>query len=295
MEKIDFVFQTDSQVIEDTYSENPNYLIEYSDNNKLGDKYCILYFSSNDIYFPNDEQSFRDQLLKKNKFEWYNTRIEKGEKHIFLRDIKKQWYLTGINQKINTIEKLYQFLQTETNGYKIIALGSSAGGFAAVLIGSMLNAEIIYTFNGQFMLSDLLSSSSKKYSSARIDPIIYREQNNPEINQYYSLRPYIKNAKSIYYFYSDRSNWDLDQFNHVSDFKIQFIPFRTSHHGIPFLRTNLKRILNKPTEQLQGFIGKVNNPFLFSIKIDGLFKTTKDIASLVLKLISRKILTQKLS
>jgi len=290
MAKIDFVFQTDSQIIEEAYSSNPNYLIEFSGKNGTGDQYCILYFSSNDIYFPNDEQSFKNQLLKKNKFEWYNTRIEKGKKHIFLRDIKKQWYLTGINHEINSIEKLAAFLRKETKGYKTIALGSSAGGYAAVLLGSMINAETIYTFNGQFMLNDLLSTSSEK-----IDPIIFREQNNPEINQYYSLRPFIKNTKSIHYFYSDRSDWDLVQFNHVSDFKIQFIPFRTSHHGIPFLKTNLNRILNRSTEQLQGFVGKVNNPFLFSIKIDGLLKTTKDIIVMVLKLILRKISTQKSS
>jgi len=289
MEVTDFVFQTDSEIIKEAYNQNPNFLIEYSEKKDNVDKYCILYFSSNYIYYPNIEEEFKNQIIDKNKFEWFNTRILKGEKHIFIRDIKKQWYLTGINKKINSIEKLYEFLLAETLGYKIISLGSSAGGYAATLFGSMLNAEMILTFNGQFMLSDLLTGYSKKYSSEKIDPIIYRERNNPAINKYYSLRRYIKNSKNIYYFYSDRSDWDIDQFNHISDIGLQYIPFRTKHHGIPFLKTNLNSILNLSTEKMQVFVGKINNPILFSIKIDGLSKTIKYLTILVFKYIFKKL------
>ena len=290
MEKVDFVFQTDSEIIAEAYTQNPNYLIEFSAETEPDDQYCILYFSSNDIYYPNNVETFRAQILNKNKFEWYQTRIKKGKKHIFLRDIKKQWYLTGINHEINTIEKLAEFLRKETGGYKIIALGSSAGGFAAVLLGSMLNAETLYTFNGQFMLNDLILRSSEM-----IDPIIFREQENPEINTYYSLKAHIRKPERIYYFYSNSSKLDVPNFEHIKDLDINFIPFRTSHHGIPFLKTNLNRLLNFPIGEIQGFVGKVNHPLFFSLKIDGLFKTMKDIIVMGLKLISRKILTQKLS
>jgi hypothetical protein len=294
MEARNLIFQIDSEIIADTYSQYPNYLIEYSEKAKNAEKYCIIYFSSNDLYYPNDEQTFRNKVLKKNKFEWYNTRISKGEKHIFIRDIKKQWYLTGINKKINSIEKLYEFLLNETVGYKVVALGSSAGGFAAVLLGSMLNAETILTFNGQFMLSDLLGSSCKRLTSEILDPIIFREKNNPEINKYYSLIPYIKNSKSIYYFYSARSEWDIDQFIHISDLNLQFIPFKTNHHGIPFLKTNLKNLLNMSVDKLQEFEGKEINPIIFSIKIDGIYKTTKDLIPIVLKQLYKRFFSQNL-
>lgn len=292
MEPSELIFQVDSEVVRNAYSQLTNYLIEYSECNDVSENFCIIYFSSNEIYYPNNEQTFRSQVLDKNKFEWYRTRIQKGKKHIFLRDIIKQWYLTGINNKISTIEKLADFLKKETEGYKVITIGSSAGGFAAVLFGSMLNAETIYTFNGQFLLSDLLSSSAKKYSSEKIDPIIYREQHNPKINKYYSLRPYIQDPKRIYYLYSDRSPWDLVQFNHVSDLNIRFIPFRTSHHGIPFLKTNLAVILNMTSDQLNPFVAKINNPILFSIRIDGLFKTTKDFMEIVYNYFFRKFFGQ---
>jgi hypothetical protein len=157
------------------------------------------------------------------------------------------------------------------------------------LLGSMLNAETIFTFNGQFMLSDLLSSSSKKISSEIIDPIIYREKNNPEINKYYSLRPYIKDSKSIYYFYSAQSDWDVEQFKHISDFNLQFIPFSTDHHGVPFLKSNLKILLNMPIDKTQRYVGKAISPITFSIIIDGPLKTTKDLIIILVKYIRKRV------
>ena len=110
METKSIVFQVDSKEVEQIYDNSKNYLIEYSSGKSNNENYCIIYFSSNDIYYPNNERAFINQIAVKNKFEWYNTRISKGVKHIFVRDIKKQWYLTGINKEINNIDKLFQFL-----------------------------------------------------------------------------------------------------------------------------------------------------------------------------------------
>lgn len=284
MEKISTVFQTDSKIIADTYSTNANYLIEYSKTENLKDKYCVLYFSSNDIYFPNTKETFQNQLLDKNKFEWYGKRIDKGTKHVFLRDIKKQWYLTGINQEYNSIEKLSQFLKKETEGFKIITLGSSAGGYAAVLFGSLLNAERIYTFNGQFQIGNLLQTSVEA-----INPIIFREQFNPAINQYFSLRSFIKKPNCIFYFFSDRSKGDINQFNHIADLGVQTISFRTSHHGIPFLKSNLKYVLNATEDSIRNLVDNVQYPLLFSFKIEGVIKSLYSLFKQTHKYLSRKI------
>ena len=55
-------------------------------------------------------------IVEKNFFEWYNLRIEKAYKHIFVRDVFKQWYLSGINQSIDSPERLIEFLKNETDG-----------------------------------------------------------------------------------------------------------------------------------------------------------------------------------
>ena len=48
-------FQADSDMVWSVYQNNSNYKIEYDD--KCADKdYCAVYFCSNDIYFPNNEE-----------------------------------------------------------------------------------------------------------------------------------------------------------------------------------------------------------------------------------------------
>lgn len=278
------VFQTDSLEVNEVYKQNTNYLIEYSDTKLVSEKYCALYFSSHDIYYPNTAEAFQNQLLRKNKFEWYGTRIEKAEKHIFLRDIKKQWYLSGVNSRLSTVEKLTEFLKEETSGYRIIAVGSSAGGFAAVLFGQLLQAETIFSFNGQFHVSDLLESSSEN-----LNPLVFREQLNPEINKYYSLHSFIKNPASVFYFYSNKSTWDLLQYNHVADLQINFIAFKTNHHGIPFLKIALPKVIAMNHSQLKTITNRLNNPLFFTIHSVGLIKTKLFILKELVRVIKSKL------
>lgn len=268
VEKSPFVFQTDSDSIKKALN-SPNYIIEYSDtSNNTKDKFCVIYFSSNNIYYPNTKEEFQKSIVKKNKYEWYGSRIEKGAKHIFIRDIQKQWYLQGINNELNTIDKIISFLRSETEGYKIIMLGSSAGGYAAVLIGSILNADKILTFNGQFQLLDLLETSSEA-----VDPIVFRRQNDSDYNKYYSLKKYMKNPNSIFYFLSNKSSWDLFNKGHIEEMGVNIISYKTDNHGIPFVKSALPYVLQSSKEELSKLSGKSFDPVLFSIKYGGIVPT----------------------
>lgn len=149
-----YVFQVDSDIVQQVYNEQNNFLIEYD--NQGNKNWCAIYFCSNDIYYPNTEEIFRKRIVEKNFFEWYHSRINMASKHIFVRDVFKQWYLMGINAKINTPEKLTEFLRKETEGYNIVTIGSSAGGYAAILHGSLLSAKYILAFNPQFEIKSLL-------------------------------------------------------------------------------------------------------------------------------------------
>jgi hypothetical protein len=66
---------------------------------------CIIYFSSNAIYFPNDRAAFCQKIVKENRFEWKNNILKSARKVIFIRDVLKSWYLKGISSNINLIEK----------------------------------------------------------------------------------------------------------------------------------------------------------------------------------------------
>lgn len=71
---------------------------------------------------------------------------EKAAKQIFVRDIYKNFCIEGINAEFNSHYKVAEKLKMLTQGYKVVTVGSSAGGFMAILFGCLLNAEAIYAF-----------------------------------------------------------------------------------------------------------------------------------------------------
>lgn len=50
-----FVFQVDAGIVNEVYTNQPNYLIAY--NEQVPKEYCVVYFSSNDLYYPNNDLS----------------------------------------------------------------------------------------------------------------------------------------------------------------------------------------------------------------------------------------------
>jgi len=263
-----FVFQVDSQIVKNIYNQSPNYLIEYDEK---GDKnICAIYFSSNNIYFPNTEDIFKKRIIERNFFEWYKCRINKASKHIFIRDLFKQWYLQGINKNINSPTRLREFLEKETYGYQTIMIGSSAGGYAAVLYGSILKAKKIITFNPQFEIKSLLQKSNET-----VNPLIFRLRNTDK-KEYYDISKWINSSIPIFYFYSEKSIWDQEQNVFIGNHNgIHKIIFNSSHHGIPFLKVALHKTINMPIENLKKLTKHKNSPLWFTIRMVGWKNTVK--------------------
>ena len=285
MENIISVFQSDSQEVNEYYRNNPNFIIQYSqiddpDAKRERKSYCAIYFSSHDIYYPNHPEAFKKQLVDRNRFEWYGTRIKKARKHIFVRDIKKQWYLNGINKELNSIEKVYEMLKVETKGYEVVTVGSSAGGYAAILFGQLLKARSIFSFNGQTQLYDLLETSNESKN-----PIVFRKKNDSSVNSYFSLKKYISSPENIFYFYSNKSDWDLIQYEHIKHLDMHFLGFKTSHHGIPFVKVSIPKVINLESEKLQSLAKENHSPIFFSVKLNGL----KKVSLFLFKQIKRKL------
>lgn len=263
----DFVFQTDSEIVQNEIKKE-NYLIEYN-NEALEKKLCVIYFSSNNIYYPNTEENFKRKIVEQNYYEMYQTRINSAYKHIFVRDIYKQWYIEGINSRICTPELLLEFLQKETQGYAIITIGSSAGGYAAVLYGSLLLAKRVISFNGQFEIKSLLKTSNRQ-----TDPLLFK-YSETSLASYFDLKNFIKSNTRIYYFSSLRSKWDNQQYKYIKDIKsIKPILFKTTHHGIPFPKSALPIVINLDSNELDNLTNKIYNSLWFSIRLSGLKKTS---------------------
>ena len=68
-----WVFQIDSPLI-NAQRDRDNYLVDYTDGDS---KVCAIYFSSHNIYYPNDRAAFQEAIITKDKYEWYGTRIKR--------------------------------------------------------------------------------------------------------------------------------------------------------------------------------------------------------------------------
>lgn len=262
------VFQIDNELVIEKYKEK-NYIIEYNEN--VNENYVVIYFSSNGIYFPNDEETFRKEILQSNRFEWYRNKLDWAKKHIFVRDLFKQWYVEGINNELNSIDKLAEFFRKETQGYKVITVGSSAGAYAASLFGVLLNAEHVIAFSPQFSLYPQISESNPSR-----DPLLFKYLDDKSINKYFDLSNLIdKSSVPIFYiapYYSKKDEPQIKLASSLNNLKSLF--FNAKVHGVPVKIPCAAKIIRMDMEQLNDLFdankGKVLNATWFSYKTLGL-------------------------
>jgi hypothetical protein len=254
------------------YDLNDNYEILNLDSDS---NLCVIYFSSNGLYYPSTSEVFNRQIVQGQRFEWKKNFSASAKKVIFLRDITKQWYLTGINSRIDTINKLKCFLEQETQGMEVVCVGSSAGGYAATLLGCLLKAKYILNFSGQYSLSYILD---QEVGHAK-NPTLSRCSNDMNYNCYYSLENIIARSSSpIFYFYPAKSTLDKYQASLVKGLtNIYEFPFNGRIHGKTCFVINLTKILEVDYATLMDWYLTYQNqlisPFEFSLRLSGLPKT----------------------
>lgn len=109
-------------------------------------------------------------------FEWKTTLLEIRKKHpytdlLFMRN-RHGWYLGGLNGIGKNINHTIAFLKKEFAKYdRIICIGSSQGGYASILFGSLLGANDILAAIPQTDLEYAVSNcrpAKQKFSSRRL-------------------------------------------------------------------------------------------------------------------------------
>jgi len=123
-------------------------------------------------------------------------------KHFYLDD-HMNCYHNGISEISTNIDETVEYLKNELSSYKkIIFIGTSCGGYAAIMFGSLLNVTTVIAFLPQ--------------------TIRYKPDNVNET--YRDLRPHINN-KTNYYIYGDPNITNMRSYHHfshcerISDFK----------------------------------------------------------------------------
>lgn len=228
-----------------------NYLIKDNKQNNV-EKIAVLYFSSSGIYFPNTEEMFSKAFVENDKYEFLDSELKiKADKEIYIRDIAKQFYITGISQMCPDMDSLFQLLKKETEGFKVITVGSSAGGYAATLIGYLLNAELIYCFSGYFNL-EIVDTETWFY--------VEKYKNNRSRNKYYKLGNYIKTNKTkLVYFYPTRLSDDVKQAEYLMKYKndnMAIVGMTSGLHGVCVPKCVVKELFkNEPEVAFQKIKG----------------------------------------
>ena len=138
---------------------------------------------------------------------------------LFLRDIKMRYYLTGLKNNTDNFEKTVEFIKNMTvnRGYKkIIGIGCSAGGYAAILYGNLLNFSKIIAFSPQTVLNNkkesLIGDIYNAPNTCRWLENLYKEDNNYQ--KALDLLNYSPFNSKIDIHYSVRGNNGIDK-NHA--------------------------------------------------------------------------------
>jgi predicted esterase YcpF (UPF0227 family) len=110
---------------------------------------------------------------------------------LFYIDKDCNWYHSGIRGISDSINTTVEHIRKQCYGYeKVFCIGSSAGGYAAIMFGSMLNIHTVLTFNAQTYLDRQEFKSNLKT---------------------------IINTTTKYHLYGDLSiNKDVDHLHHIS-------------------------------------------------------------------------------
>jgi len=74
---------------------------------------------------------------------------------LFLKDNNVAWYNKGIENISSDVESTLIFLRKKISAFeKVIFIGSSSGGYAAILFGSLLNVNMVIAFRPQTLVSE---------------------------------------------------------------------------------------------------------------------------------------------
>ena len=126
-----------------------------------------------------------------------NKQFPNTEKHFYL-DKESKWYHKGIDGISTSISETEVYLRNEINGFDhVIFIGSSAGGYAAILFGSLLNVETVLAFRPQTIIPAWVSQ-------------------NKDTEKYINLNAHI-NKTTKYVIYGEmKAGKDQDPYHHIS-------------------------------------------------------------------------------
>lgn len=169
-------------------------------------------------------------------FEFFNILSESNIDKVFVRDFFQMWYLNGVDDTINTLEKLKVQLENIIKDYeRVTFIGNSMGGYAAILFGTLLNVNKVISFAPQTFID-------ARNRFWKFD-IRWRKQINnihktKVCKEYYDLKSFfnhnnISEKPSIEIYYSSNDRLDKLHAERMQSFKnINLFEFKDGGHEV---------------------------------------------------------------
>jgi pimeloyl-ACP methyl ester carboxylesterase len=186
-------------------------------------------------------------------FEFFNIMNSIPCTKIFVKDIKQAWYLLGIEgtYDINsTVNKLSEILESlDYRNKRVVFLGNSSGGYAAILFGLLLKIDKVIAFSPQTFFGPFKNTINRDFRWAKQQFKIYQKQKNPKY--FLDLKKLVRkigfDGVDIEIYYGVNSILDSKHYKNIKKFAFTFhlYPFG-GHQLIKDLKKRgiLKQILN---------------------------------------------------
>ena len=254
--------------------EADNYIIKRyaNDSNTVA-----VYFSSNGIYYPNTVEQFRKRIFEENRYDWLSLGLKDVHTEVFFRDIYKQFYVAGCNRRLDSVDKIADLIKNEilSDSDRLVTVGNSAGGYMAFLIGTLLHADMVFDFSGQF---DLTKEIQKEF-------LLEKYRDDEARSRYYNmadLKAMGYTFPDTWYFYSglcETDRYQSELMKKADDGHIRMFEFNTSTHERTMFVFNLPQVMAKTKEELDAlyscYKGRRISRTGFSIKVCGISGTVR--------------------
>lgn len=263
----DFKLNFENQLIYGSWCNNDNFYYKKFNSNSHK---CLIFFAGNSLYFPDEEEEFKKKIIQENRYEGENISESSRMKAYFgkiiwVRDIYKSWYVTGINRTYDSVEKVCELLKSLTEGYDVYTVGGSAGGYMATICGIKLHAKAVYNLAGQYNL--FLGGNIQRELLH-----VYKADKNR--NRYYDIADLTFGDVPILYFYSGKCAEDIEQAEYVyekNQKNIFYFCMKEKAHGKAVKGRNLIYILTMDHKKLIPYskYGKQIGKTMFFMKTAG--------------------------
>lgn len=122
---------------------------------------------------------------------------------VFVRDLRQMWYQFGINGVTKNIDETAEYLSRAIGRHrinKVVALGSSLGGYAALLYGWLLEADVVHSIAPRTFVD---AANRVEYRDLIKDEKLPMLYDSPDVcAQYFDVKPVLEsapNGKTVYH------------------------------------------------------------------------------------------------